>query len=139
MQQDSGQCDCLLDHDICLKIYPPKKKKRTLVEECQVRWSLRTKLVCGLYCESVLLLGAMVHKSRAETTKSPMSCGSLVRTCTSASCFSLQQPEVTLQGSPDVKVQGSLDRVFGALKMMSSASIPTFWGWLLLEPAVAVV
>lgn len=93
----------------------------------------------GLYCESVLLLGAVVHKSRAETTKSTMGCGPFVRTSTSASCFSLQQPEVTLQGSPDGKVQGSLDRVFGALKRMSSASIPTFWGWLLLEPVVAVV
>lgn len=41
-----SQCDRSLDDDICLKIYPPKKS--TLVEDCPVCWSRRTKLVCGM-------------------------------------------------------------------------------------------
>ncbi|KAL7974906.1 hypothetical protein HDV63DRAFT_130517 [Trichoderma sp. SZMC 28014] len=113
-----SQCDRPLDHDICLKIYPPKKARWLKIVSyvghgepswCVVCWFIQ-------YCESVATSRGLEHKSRAETTKSTMSCGSSARTCTSASCFSLRQAEVTLQGSPDRKVQGSHDRVFGALK-----------------------
>lgn len=126
--------DCWLVHDICLNIFAIG-----MLVENQACWSLAKPEPGGHTVGCCSLLPGVFCRSRAETTKSTMICGPRARTCTSPPCCSLRQPDVTLQGSPDGSVQGSLDRVFGALKRMSSASIPTFWGWLLLEPVVAVV